>query len=158
MVVTELDSARAQALSTADPAPLDRVYTTSAAQRAADAAVVADLAARGLRVRDGTHQIASATLIPAAVPVAGTGNAGTGTAGTGTAGADPPGAGAGPGVPDQPGGALLQVAVVDALPSYPIVDQAGSTVGRTVARPEERRILVLAPTGQGYRIDAILPG
>jgi len=157
-VVTELDTARAAALSNADPSLLDQVYTSSAAPRAADTAVIADLAAKGLRVRDGTHQIAGVTLIR----TAGSGTGGSAIAGSGTArpatASGPSGTGAVAGGPDGPGSAMVQVEVVDALPSYPIVDQAGSTVGRTAARPQERRVLVLASTGQGYRIDAIRSG
>jgi hypothetical protein len=123
-VVTQLDAARAQALSAADPALLDRVYTASSAQRAADVAVVGDLAAKGLRVRDATHQIISAGIVP----------------------------------PDGPGNAMVRVAVVDAMPSYPIVDTAGNAAGQTAARSTERRILVLASTAEGYRIESILAG
>jgi len=165
-VVTELDTARAQALSAADPALLDGVYTASSAQRSADAAVVTDLAAKGLRVRDGTHQIASATLLP--VPVAAADVAGSDVARSDVAGSDVAGsdvAGPGSDAPstaldgsDRPENATVRVAVVDALPSYPIVDQAGSPVGQTAARSEERRIMVLASTAQGYRIEAVLAG
>ena len=143
-VVTELDTARAQALSAADPALLDRVYTASSAQRSADAAVVNDLAAKGLRVLDGTHQIASATLAP--VP------------GLAATGPDPDAPSTALDGADRPENTMVRVAVVDAMPSYPIVDQAGSPVGQTAERSQERRILVLASTAQGYRIEAILAG
>ena len=52
----------------------------------------------------------------------------------------------------------MQVAVVDAMPAHPIVDTAGAPVGQTAARSQERRILVLASTAQGYRIESILAG
>jgi len=123
-VVTELDTARAHALSAADPALLDGVYTSSSAQRSADTAVVADLAAKGLRVQDGTHRIISAGIVP----------------------------------PDGSESTTVQVAVVDSMPARPIVDAAGEPVGQTAARSEERRILVLASTAQGYRIESILAG
>ena len=123
-VVTELDTARAHALSAADPALLDGVYTSSSAQRSADTAVVADLAAKGLRVQDGTHRIISAGIVP----------------------------------PDGAESTTVQVAVVDSMPAHPIVDAAGEPVGQTAARSEERRILVLASTAQGYRIESILAG
>ncbi len=123
-LVTELDTARAHALSAADPALLDGVYTASSPQRSADTAVVADLAAKGLRVQDGTHRIISAGIVP----------------------------------PDGSGSATVRVAVVDSMPAYPIVDAEGDPVGQTAARSEERRILVLASTAQGYRIESILAG
>ena len=155
-VVTELDTARAQALSAADPALLDGVYTASSAQRSADAAVVTDLAAKGLRVRDGTHQIASATLLP--VPVAAADVAGSDVARSDVAGPGSDAPSTALDGSDRPENATVRVAVVDALPSYPIVDQAGSPVGQTAARSEERRIMVLASTAQGYRIEAVLAG
>ena len=123
-VVTELDTARAHALAAADPGLLDAVYTASSAQRSADTAVVADLAAKGLRVQDGTHRIISAGIVPT----------------------------------DGSASATVQVAVVDAMPAHPIVDMAGDPVGETAARSEERRILVLASTAKGYRIESILAG
>ena len=149
-VVTELDTARAQALSAADPALLDRVYTASSAQRSADTAVVADLAAKGLRVRDGTHQIVSATIVPAVAGTAAANLAATspGTS-TGTSTAEGP---------DDSGSSTVRVAVVDAMPPHSIVDTAGNPVGQTAARSTERRILELASTAQGYRIESILAG
>ena len=146
-VVTELDVARAQALSAADPALLDRVYTASSAQGAADTAVVTDLAAKGLRVQDGTHHIVSATVEAVTA---------------GSVASSPPATGPGTSpATDSPAGAgvsTVRVAVVDAMPAHLIVDTAGNPVGQTAARSEERRILVLESTTQGYRINSILAG
>jgi len=146
-VVTELDVARAQALSAADPALLDRVYTASSAQGAADTAVVTDLAAKGLRVQDGTHHIVSATVEAVAA---------------GSVASSPPATGPGTSpATDSPAGAgvsTVRVAVVDAMPAHLIVDTAGNPVGQTAARSEERRILVLESTTRGYRINSILAG
>jgi len=146
-VVTELDVARAQALAAADPALLDRVYTASSAQGAADTAVVTDLSAKGLRVQDGTHHIVSATIEAVAA---------------GSVASSPPATGPGTSpATDSPAGAgvsKVRVAVVDAMPAHLIVDTAGNPVGQTAARSEERRILVLESTTQGYRINSILAG
>ena len=146
-VVAELDVARAQALAAADPALLDRVYTASSAQGAADTAVVTDLSAKGLRVQDGTHHIVSATIEAVAA---------------GSVASSPPATGPGTSpATDSPAGAgvsKVRVAVVDAMPAHLIVDTAGNPVGQTAARSEERRILVLESTTQGYRINSILAG
>ena len=142
-VVTELDMARAQALSAADPALLDRVYTASSAQGAADTAVVTDLAAKGLRVQDGTHRIVSATIEAVAA---------------GSIASSPPATGPATDSPAGAGISTVRVAVVDAMPAHLIVDTAGNPVGQTAARSEERRILVLESTTQGYRINSILAG
>src|SRR5664279_711087 len=142
-VVTELDMARAQALSAADPALLDRVYTASSAQGAADTAVVTDLAAKGLRVQDGTHRIVSATIEAVAA---------------GSIASSPPATGPATDSPAGAGTSTVRVAVVDAMPAHLIVDTAGNPVGQTAARSEERRILVLESTTQGYRINSILAG
>ena len=146
-VVTELDVARAQALSAADPALLDRVYTASSAQGAADTAVVTDLAAKGLRVQDGTHHIVSATVDAVAAGSVAFSQPATGP-GTSPATDSPAGAGV----------STVRVAVVDAMPAHLIVDTAGNPVGQTAARSEERRILVLESTTRGYRINSILAG
>ena len=55
-------------------------------------------------------------------------------------------------------GDSVRLAVVDTLPAHPIVDAAGRQVGLTPARAEQRRILVLSPTGAGYRISSVEAG
>ncbi|HEY5880523.1 MAG TPA: protein kinase [Nakamurella sp.] len=50
------------------------------------------------------------------------------------------------------------VAVVDTLAARAVVDGAGQQVAATVARGEQRRVLVLDATDAGYRISAIGPG
>jgi len=138
-VIRGLDAARGRALATADPSLLAEVYTSSATERTADAAVLGELAGRHLSVRGGTHEIASVAELPAVRR--------TGTAGASRA--DPPAAA---------GGAAVRVAVVDSMPARPIIDAAGRQVGLTAASPGQRRILVLEATDAGYRIRRILPG
>ncbi|TKV61140.1 hypothetical protein FDO65_05775 [Nakamurella flava] len=58
-VVRSLDQRRAQALSSADPAPLDAVYVAGPPLEA-DRALVADLRRRGLHIDGGTHVISAA--------------------------------------------------------------------------------------------------
>lgn len=130
-VVTDLDLARSRALADGDPALLDQVYLPGSAAGAADAATVAGLADRGLRVVDGRHDVLSVELLD------------------GGAGADRP---AGEGV------AGVRLAVVDTLAARPVLDGTGRQVGSTPARGAQRRILVLAATDAGYRISAVQPG
>jgi eukaryotic-like serine/threonine-protein kinase len=54
------------------------------------------------------------------------------------------------------GSAPVRVDVRDSLPSYSIVDTAGSVVGRTRGRSIASRILVLVSTAGGYRISEVL--
>ncbi len=132
-VVVGLDAARGRALDAANPALLADVYLDStSAAGAADASVVAQLAANGLRVVDGVHQIVSVT-VDGADPTAGATSVGTA--------AD-----------------SVRLAVVDTLPAHPIVDAAGRQVGLTAARAEQRRILVLHLTPGGYRISGVEAG
>ena len=132
-VVAGLDVARGRAFDAADPALLADVYLDgNTAAGAADAAAVAQLADNGLRVVDAVHQIVS---------VAVDGSVTTDGAMT-TDGA----------------GDTVRLAVVDTLPAHPIVDAAGRQVGLTPARAEQRRILVLSPTGSGYRISSVEAG
>jgi hypothetical protein len=105
--------------------------------------VVTDLAAKGLRVQDGTHHIVSATIEAVAA-----GSVASSPQASGPATDSPAGAGI----------STVRVAVVDAMPAHLIVDTAGNPVGQTAARSEERRILVLESTTQGYRINSILAG
>ncbi len=58
-VVRSLDRRRAQALNSADPAPLDAVYVAGPPLEA-DRALVADLRRRGLHIDGGTHVISAA--------------------------------------------------------------------------------------------------
>lgn len=127
MVVGELDAARARALAAADPSLLAQVYVADSAAGQADMATISGLADRGWRVRDGVHVISSVTVEPA-----------------GGAGNDPGSA-----------GGAIQLSVVDSLPAHPVVDVAGNQVGLTPARPEQRRIMVVQRTGDGYRISDI---
>lgn len=132
-VVTDLDLARSRALAQGDPALLDQVYLPGSAAGAADAATVAGLAAQGLRVVDGRHDVVSVEVLD-----------------------DEP-------LPDPPAGegaatADIRLAVVDTLTARPVLDGTGRQVGATTARGQERRILVLAATGAGYRISAVQPG
>lgn len=53
------------------------------------------------------------------------------------------------------GGASILVTVHDSLPSYSIMNDAGSVVGTTAARPSASRVLVLERTASGYRISAV---
>ena len=53
------------------------------------------------------------------------------------------------------GGASILVTVHDSLPSYSIMNGAGSVVGTTAARPSASRVLVLERTASGYRISAV---
>ena len=56
------------------------------------------------------------------------------------------------------GSETVRLAVVDTLPAHPIVDVGGQQVGVTQARAEQRRVLVLVRTEQGYRIIGVEPG
>jgi len=51
-----------------------------------------------------------------------------------------------------------RLAVTDTLAARPVVDGSGEQVAATVARGEQRRVLVLATTDLGFRISAIEPG
>lgn len=132
-VVTELDLARSRALAQGDPALLDQVYLPGSAAGAADAATVAGLAARGLRVVDGRHDVLSVEVVE------------------GDPARDGP-SGAGAAAPD------VRLAVVDTLAARPVLDGTGRQVGTTAARGEQRRILVVTATDAGYRISAVQPG
>jgi hypothetical protein len=133
-VVTALDAARGRALETVDAAVLAQVYLPQSAPALADTRTIEDLAERGWAIRDGVHRITSVTLAPA--------------------GSAPADAAAGSLATDQP----VRLLVVGSLPARPIVDGAGNEVGQTAARGEQRRILSLVPTLQGYRISAVEPG
>lgn len=128
-VVAGLDAARGQALAAADPALLSAVYAdANSSARGADAATIAHLASKGWRVVDGVHDIVSVAL-DSPEQIGSSGNDGT-----------------------------VRLAVVDTLPPRAIVDLAGEQVGVTTARAEQRSILVLSPTADGYRILAVEPG
>lgn len=133
-VVTDLDAARGRALAAADPALLSTVYLEPAsAAGATDLNTINKLADNGWRVVDGVHEIVSVT---EAEPL------------------DP-----GPTTHDEDvDGDDVRLVVVDTLPSRVIVDADGAQVGRTPARDEERRVLVIRPTGDGYRIAAVESG
>ena len=51
-----------------------------------------------------------------------------------------------------------RLAVTDTLAARPVLDGSGDQVAATVARGEQRRVLVLATTDLGFRISAIEPG
>ncbi|WP_395725547.1 protein kinase domain-containing protein [Nakamurella sp.] len=51
-----------------------------------------------------------------------------------------------------------RLAVVDLLAARPVLDGSGRQVAATTGRGEQRRVLVLAATDDGYRIRAIEPG
>jgi hypothetical protein len=127
-VVQELDSARGRALAAADPALLSDVYGGATPASQADADTIRQLADQRLRVVDCVHQIVSVTVEE---PPQGNGTPPDGT---------------------------VRVAVVDTLPAHPIVDADGAQVGVSAARAEQRRILVLSRTAQGYRIIGVEPG
>jgi hypothetical protein len=57
--------------------------------------------------------------------------------------------------PDPP---TVRLAIVDVLPTHPVVDVAGQQVGSTPGRAEQRRVLVLNATDDGYRISGVEPG
>jgi hypothetical protein len=52
----------------------------------------------------------------------------------------------------------VRLAIVDVLPTHPVVDVAGQQVGSTPGRAEQRRVLVLNATDDGYRISGVEPG
>ena len=52
-------------------------------------------------------------------------------------------------------GAAVTVLVRDSLPSYQVLDAAGSVVGRTPERAASPRVMVLARTAAGYRISEV---
>ena len=60
-----------------------------------------------------------------------------------------------PGTDDPP---TVRLAIVDVLPTHPVVDAAGRQVGTTPGRAEQRRVLVLSATDDGYRISGVEPG
>ena len=59
------------------------------------------------------------------------------------------------GTPDPP---TVRLAIVDVLPTHPVIDSTGQQVGSTAGRAEQRRVLVLAATDGGYRISGVEPG
>jgi len=61
-------------------------------------------------------------------------------------------------VADAPNAPSVRLAVVDVLPTHPVLDAAGQQVGVTPGRSEQRRVLVLSATGSGYRISGVEPG
>ncbi len=62
-VVADLDLARGRAFATGDVALLDQVYAPESAARAADTALIEQLASNGWRVVDGTHEIVGVQLL-----------------------------------------------------------------------------------------------
>jgi serine/threonine protein kinase len=52
-------------------------------------------------------------------------------------------------------GTAVTVEVVDELPAYPVLDEAGRVVGTTPARASGRRLIDLVKTDGGYRISSI---
>lgn len=62
-VVAELDLARSRALAQGDPTLLTQVYVAGSAAAATDAALVGELAAKGLRVVDGVHTLVSVDVL-----------------------------------------------------------------------------------------------
>lgn len=166
-VVQDLDAARGRALAAADPMLLAAVYGAGTPELQADMHTIQQLADQGLRVVDGVHQLVSVTVVnsgpsdsaptdsppsdslttlqtlvttdvPGPTPAVALPTSGASTA---AAGSD-----------------AVRLAVVDTLPAHPIVDVGGQQVGVTQARAEERRVLVLAQTEQGYRIIGVEPG
>ncbi len=117
-LIRELDARRAGALTTRDPALLDRVYAARSSARAADVRTISMLAAQGLSVMGARHELQTARRIA-----------------------------------DKSG--TVQIEVVDALPSYQVVDDSGRVVGSTSARTAERRIIGLVRTSDGYRISTV---
>jgi len=138
-VVAGLDAARGAAFAAADPALLAEVYLDGSAARQSDAVAVGRLAAQGWRVQGGVHEISSVTVDGESDPAGGTVTGG----GAADHGAE---------------GGLVRLAVVDSLPSHPIVDADGRQVGVTPARAEQRRILVVTRAAAGYRISDVAPG
>src|SRR4029077_20459156 len=100
----------------------DVYLDTASAAGAAGAAIVTQLGRRGLRGGGGVAQIISVTPAGAPAPDAASGNGD------------------------------VRLAVVDTLPSHPVIDAGGRQVGLTAARAEQRRVLVVRLTGSGYRI------
>jgi hypothetical protein len=131
-VVRDLDSARGRALAAADPGLLSDVYGDATEAAQADAETIRQLAYQGLRVVDGVHQIVSVTVDVTA---------------------DDPA----PGEVTPPSG-TVRLAVLDTLPAHAIIDASGAQVGVTAARAEQRRILVVSATAQGYRIVGVEAG
>jgi hypothetical protein len=150
-VVRDLDAARGRALAAADPNLLAAVYGQGTPELQADTTTIQQLADQGLRVVDGVHQIVSVSFVGSAPS--------TQTFVTDEPGSTPsvtvsmPGPENAAAVSDP-----VRLAVVDTLPAYPIVDGAGQQVGMTQARAEQRRVLVLANTEQGFRIVGVEPG
>ncbi|WP_195757705.1 hypothetical protein, partial [Staphylococcus aureus] len=137
------------------------VYGEGTSELQADTQTIQQLADQGLRVVDGVHQFVSVTVVDSAP----TDSAATSEPFVTT---DPPGSSqAVPGpmagswslaasAPTGPETARL--AVVDTRPAHPVGDAGGQQVGVTQARAEQRRVLVLVRTEQGYRIIGVEPG
>lgn len=123
VVLRGLERARAEAVSTADPALLAGVYTPDASARRADEELIERMRAGGLRVEGGAHEISEVIVL------------------------SPPSA-------DAP--ALLRV--VASLAPYAVRDQSGRVVGETTAAARASRVVSVANTTDGFRIERIEPG
>ena len=165
-VVQDLDSARGRALAAADPTLLAAVYGEGTPELQADTQTIQQLADQGVRVVDGVHQLVSVTVVNSAptdsAPTPQT-SVTTDLPGSSQAVPGPTRSGSMSGSMSMTasaptGSETVRLAVVDTLPAHPIVDVGGQQVGVTQARAEQRRVLVLVRTEQGYRIIGVEPG
>ena len=118
-MVSALDSQRARALVTRDPALLTGVYAGDSPALATDRSTIRRLADRGWRVADARHRVRSARRLAATRP------------------------------------GIVRIRVVDELPSYPVTDATGTTVGSTPPRAAAASVLELVRIGEGYRIRTV---